>query len=174
MQIIYYRSEADAAVSNITRCLLYSRNLTHLSHWLYEDSIWPRVGGRVGREAWERSCFVGQSSCGKDVTSMGYHFLENAWSKQLLLSKLWFKTHHVCICSMLGCLYAQKIITPILPTVKMLSLGERLAPPPPPPTHKKKKKKKKKKRKKFWIITCTMIWVCHHYYRVFFSLIYSC
>ena len=146
-------------------------SITHLSHWLYEDSIWPRVGGRVGREAWERRCFVGQSSCGKHVTSMGYHFLENAWSKQLLLSKLWFKIHHVCICSMLGCLYAQKIITPILPTVKMLSLGgERLppsSPPPPPPPQKKKIKKKK-----FWIITCTTIWVCYHYYRVFF-LIYS-
>ena len=53
------------------------------------------------------------------------------------------------------------VITPILLTVKMLSLGgERL-----PPT-------KKKKKKKFWIITCTTIWVCHHYYRVFL-LIYS-
>ena len=30
---------------------------------------------------------------------------------------------------------------------------------PPPP---------KKKEKKFWIITCTTIWVCYHYYRVFF------
>ena len=36
--------------------------------------------------------------------------------------------------------WPRQIITPILPTVKMLSLGgERLAPPPP----KKKKKKKK-------------------------------
>ena len=56
----------------------------------------------------------------------------------------------------------------ILPTVKMLSLGcERLPPPPPP-----KKKKKKKKKKRFWIITCTTIWVCYHYYGVFL-LIYS-
>ena len=49
---------------------------------------------------------------------------------------------------------------PILPTVKILSLGgERLF----PPTHKKKKKKE------FWIITCTTIWVFHHYYGVFFA-----
>ena len=34
------------------------------------------------------------------------------------------------------------------------------------------KKKKKKKKKRFWIITCTMIWVCYHYY-VVFLLIYS-
>ena len=40
----------------------------------------------------------------------------------------------------------------------MLSLGgERL---PPLPT--------KKKKKEFWNITCTTIWVCYHYYRVFF------
>ena len=31
---------------------------------------------------------------------------------------------------------------------------------PPPP---------KKKKKKFWIITCTTIWVCYHYYGVFFA-----
>ena len=31
--------------------------------------------------------------------------------------------------------------------------------PPPPP----------KKKKKVWIITCTTIWVCHHYYGVFCS-----
>ena len=79
MQIIYYISEADAAVSNITRCLLYSREShSRPTDSLYEDSIWPRVGGRVGREAWEGRGFVGQSSYGKDVTSMGYHFLENA------------------------------------------------------------------------------------------------
>ena len=30
----------------------------------------------------------------------------------------------------------------------------------------------KKKKKKFWIITCTTIWVCYHYYGVFL-LIYS-
>ena len=60
---------------------------------------------------------------------------------------------------MLGCLYAQKIITPILPTVKMLSLGGERLHPPPPPTPKKKK---------FWIITCTTIWVRYHYYRGFF------
>ena len=41
--------------------------------------------------------------------------------------------------------WPRQIITPILPTVKMLSLGgERL---PPTPTHKKKKKKKKKKKR---------------------------
>ena len=52
----------------------------------------------------------------------------------------------------------------ILPTVKMLSLGcERLPPSP---------SKKKKKKKKFWIITCTTIWVCYHYYGVVL-LIYS-
>ena len=61
--------------------------------------------------------------------------------------------------------WPRQIITPILPTVKMLSLGcERL------PTHLRKKKKKKKK--KFWIITFTTIWVCYHYYGVFL-LIYS-
>ena len=39
--------------------------------------------------------------------------------------------------------WPRQIITPILPTVKMLSLGgERLPPPPPPPPPKKKKKKK--------------------------------
>ena len=53
--------------------------------------------------------------------------------------------------------WPRQIITPILPTVKMLSLGgERLLPPPPP-------------QKKFWIITCTTIWVCYHYYYVFFA-----
>ena len=29
--------------------------------------------------------------------------------------------------------------------------------------------KKKKKKKRFWIITFTMIWVCYHYYGVFFA-----
>ena len=29
--------------------------------------------------------------------------------------------------------------------------------------------KKKKKKKRFWIITCTTIWVCYHYYGVFFA-----
>ena len=68
--------------------------------------------------------------------------------------------------------WPRQIITPILPTVKMLTLGgERLLPLPLPPP-KKKKKKKKKKKEKFWIITCTTIWVCHHYYGVFL-LIYS-
>ena len=44
--------------------------------------------------------------------------------------------------------WPRQIITLILPTVKMLSIGcERLGPPPPPPL-----KKKKKKKKKFWII----------------------
>ena len=63
--------------------------------------------------------------------------------------------------------WPRRIITLILPTVKMLSLGcERLPPPPPP------KKKKKKKKKRFWIITCTTIWVCYHYYGGFL-LIYS-
>ena len=53
--------------------------------------------------------------------------------------------------------WPRHIITPILPTVKMLSLGgERLSP------HKKK----------FWIITCTTIWVWYHCYGGF-SLIYS-
>ena len=69
--------------------------------------------------------------------------------------------------------WPRQIITPILPTVKMLSLGgERLPPssPLPPPPQKKKKKKK------FWIITCTTIWVCSHYYGVFFAhlLILEC
>ena len=27
----------------------------------------------------------------------------------------------------------------------------------------------KKKKKRFWIITCTTIWVCYHYYGVFFA-----
>ena len=40
--------------------------------------------------------------------------------------------------------WPRQIITPILPTVKMLSLGgERLTPPPLPPPPPKKKKKKK-------------------------------
>ena len=40
--------------------------------------------------------------------------------------------------------WPRQIITPILPTVKILSLGgERLPPHPPPPPPKKKKKKKK-------------------------------
>ena len=57
--------------------------------------------------------------------------------------------------------WPRQIITLILPTVKMLSLGcERL---PTPLT------KKKKKKKRFWIITCTMIWICYHYYGVFFA-----
>ena len=57
--------------------------------------------------------------------------------------------------------WQRQIITHILPTVKILSLGgERLSPPPPP---------KKKEKKKFWIITCTTIWVCYHYYGVFFA-----
>ena len=49
----------------------------------------------------------------------------------------------------------------ILPTVKMLTLGCERLPPPPPPL--------KKKKKMFWIITCTTIWVCYHYYGVFFA-----
>ena len=71
--------------------------------------------------------------------------------------------------------WRRQIITPILPTVKMLSLGgERLnhhPSPLPPPQKKKKKKKKEKKRKnkRFWIITCTAIWVCYHYYGVIFA-----
>ena len=52
-----------------------------------------------------------------------------------------------------------QIITPILPTVKMLSLGGERLPPP------------KKKKKKFWLITCTTIWVCNHYYGVFAHLL---
>ena len=61
--------------------------------------------------------------------------------------------------------WPRQIITLILPTVKMLSLGcERLPTP--------LKKKKKKKKKGFWIITFTTIWVCYHYYGVFL-LIYS-
>ena len=60
--------------------------------------------------------------------------------------------------------WPRQIITPILPTVKMLSHGgERLTPLPLPPP---------KKKKKFWIITCTAIWVCNHYCDVFL-LIYS-
>ena len=59
--------------------------------------------------------------------------------------------------------WPRQIITLILPTVKMLSLGcERL---PTPLT-------KKNKKKRFWIITCTVIWICYHYYGVFL-LIYS-
>ena len=56
--------------------------------------------------------------------------------------------------------WPRQIITLILPTVKMLSLGcERLQTP-------------LKKKKRFWIITCATIWVCYHYYGVFL-LIYS-
>ena len=45
----------------------------------------------------------------------------------------------------------------------MLSLGgERPPPPPPIPPHYPPKQK-------FWIITCTTIWVCYHYYGVFFA-----
>ena len=55
--------------------------------------------------------------------------------------------------------WPRQIITPILPTVKILCLGGERLPPPPPP----------QKKKKFWIITCTTIWVCHHYYGVFCS-----
>ena len=59
--------------------------------------------------------------------------------------------------------WPRHIITFILPTVKMLSFGcERLPTP----------LKKINKKKRFWIITCTTIWVCYHYYGVF-SLIYS-
>ena len=62
--------------------------------------------------------------------------------------------------------WPRQIITLILPTVKMLSLGcERL----PTPLKKKEKKKKKKKKKRFWIITFTTIWVCYHYYDVYFA-----
>ena len=43
-----------------------------------------------------------------------------------------------------------------MPTVKMLSLGgERLT--------------SLSKKKKFWIITCTMIWLCYRYCGVFFA-----
>ena len=56
--------------------------------------------------------------------------------------------------------WPRQIITLMLPTVKMLSLGcERLLTP----------LKKKKKKKRFWIITFTTIWVCYHYYGVFCS-----
>ena len=56
--------------------------------------------------------------------------------------------------------WLRQIITPILSTVKMLSLGcERLPTP----------LKKKKKKKRFWIITFTTIWVCYRYYGVFFA-----
>ena len=59
--------------------------------------------------------------------------------------------------------WPRQIITPILPTVKMLCLGgEILAPPPPPPSPPKKKMGG-------GIITCTTIWVCHRYYGVFLS-----
>ena len=55
--------------------------------------------------------------------------------------------------------WPRQIITLILPTVKMLSLGcERLPTP-----------LKKKKKKRFWIITCTTIWICYHYYVFFCS-----
>ena len=56
--------------------------------------------------------------------------------------------------------WPRQIITLIFNTVKMLSLGcERLPTP----------LKKKKKKKRFWIITFTTIWVCYHYYGVFFA-----
>ena len=60
--------------------------------------------------------------------------------------------------------WPRQIITPILPTVKMLCLGGERLPPPPPPHSSNKKN-----QQKFWIITCTMIWVSHHYYGVFCS-----
>ena len=48
--------------------------------------------------------------------------------------------------------WPRQIITPILPTVKMLNFGgERLPPPPPPP---------KKKKKNYYL---------HHYYDIFFA-----
>ena len=53
--------------------------------------------------------------------------------------------------------WPRQIITPILPTVKILSLGGERLPLPP------------KKRKKNWIITCTTIWVYHHCYGGFFA-----
>ena len=37
--------------------------------------------------------------------------------------------------------------------------------PPPPP----KKKTTTTNKKRFWIITCTTIWVCYHYYGVLFA-----
>ena len=40
--------------------------------------------------------------------------------------------------------WPRQTITPILPTVKILSLGGERLPPPPP-------KKKKKKKKRFWV-----------------------
>ena len=58
--------------------------------------------------------------------------------------------------------WPRQIIPLIWSTVKMLSLGGERLPPP-------QKKKKKKERKKFWIITCTTIWVCYHYYGGFCS-----
>ena len=59
--------------------------------------------------------------------------------------------------------WLRQIITPILATVKMLSLGgKRLTP----------HKKKKKKEKKFCIITSITIWVCYPII-VVFLLIYS-
>ena len=59
--------------------------------------------------------------------------------------------------------WPRQIITLILPTVKKLSLGcERLPIP----------LKKKGGGGGFWIITCTTIWACYHYYGVFL-LIYS-
>ena len=60
----------------------------------------------------------------------------------------------------------RQIITPILPIVKMLSLGGERLPPTP------QKKKRKKAKKMFWIITCTTIWVYYHHYGAFL-LIYS-
>ena len=56
--------------------------------------------------------------------------------------------------------WKRQIITLILPTVKMLSLGCEKLPTP---------LKKKKENKRFSIITCTTIWVCYHYYGVFFA-----
>ena len=51
--------------------------------------------------------------------------------------------------------WPRQIITLILPTVKMLSLGcERLP---------NRLRKKKEKKERFWIITFTTIWVCYHY-----------
>ena len=45
--------------------------------------------------------------------------------------------------------WPRQIITPILPTVKLLSLGGERLNPPPPPQKKRKKKRKKKKKKSF-------------------------
>ena len=73
---------------------------------------------------------------------ISYHSIHNFWSNVVhrqtdrQTNQRYQKHNLLC-----------QIITPILPTVKILSLGgERLPLPPPPHTHTHTKKKKKKKK----------------------------